>query len=231
MLAQGAAGVVGADDGRVCHFHHVPEALVADVGDVHDHAVFVHGSHQVASKVRQPAAGHVLERAVGGMRAVAPRERHGAHAEPVEHRQHPETALQDLGVLDGEHRGDPAAVHDGLNLVRRGGDGDLVGMGVHLGEKPAKGVHGVEQMIAPIAGDVHGAVDDVDAACAQLGDIDLYLRRASPHRTPQERHGALRLRAGRRVRPGDALPIAPDVRDDGIVVGVDDEGRAVQFGG
>ena len=83
-------------------------------------------------------------------------------------------------------------------------------------------------MVAPGARVVDGEVADVQAALAHGGQVGLDGDFGGVDRSAQVGDQAFRLGAGRRVGSGHALSVAAHEADDGVVVGVDEEGVAVE---
>ena len=94
--------------------------------------------------------------------------------------------------------------------------------------EPAEAVQHVGQVVAPGAGVVDGEVADVQAALAHGGQVGLDADFGGVDRSAQVADQAFRLGAGRGVGSGHALSVAAHEADDGVVVGVDDEGVAVE---
>ena len=176
----------------------------------------------------EAAAGVVGALAIAGVGADGVGDGHGADAELVEHGEDVEAAFEGLGVLDGEHGGDLAGGLGGLDVGGGEGQGDLVGVGLEFGVEPAEAIQHVGQVVAPGAGVVDGEVAGVQAALVHGGEVGLDGDFGGVGGSAQVGDQALRLGSGRSIRPGHALSIAADEADDGVVVGVDDEGVAVE---
>ena len=153
---------------------------------------------------------------------------HGADADAVEHWQDVEAAFEGFRVLDGEDNGDLAGDFGRKDVVGGEGEGELIGMGLEFGVEPAEAIKRVGEVVAPGAGVVDGEVAGVDAALAHGGEVGLDGDFRGVDRATQVADQAFGLWAGGGVRPGHALSVAADEADDGVVVGVDDEGVAVE---
>ena len=101
-------------------------------------------------------------------------------------------------------------------------------MSLEFGVEPAEAVQHVGQVVAPGAGVVDGEVADVQTALTHGGQVGLDADFGGVGRSAQVDDQAFRLGAGGRVRSGHALTVTPNKADDGVVVGVDDEGVAVE---
>ena len=115
-----------------------------------------------------------------------------------------------------------------LDVVGGEGEGELIGMGLEFGVEPAEAIEHVGQVVAPGAGVVDGEVAGVDAALLHGGEVGLDGDFGGVDRTAQVADEAFGLGASRRFGPGHALSVAADEADDGVVMGVDDEGFAVE---
>ena len=94
--------------------------------------------------------------------------------------------------------------------------------------EPAKAIEHVGQVVAPGAGVVDGEVAGVQAALAHGWEVGLDGDFGGVDWSAEVADEALRLGAGGGIGPGHALAVAADEADDGVVVGVDDEGVAVE---
>ena len=176
--------------------------------------------------VSPPPPSHLA--AVGGVGAGAVGQGHGAHADLVESVQGVQTVLQGGRVLHGEDHGEPPGGAGVLDVGGREGDGGLAGVALHLPLQVAEGIEGVEEVVVPGDRRVHGEVPGVDPAFPDAGQGELkgpfggveLLAHVGDGADPPPPLGA--------ALPGQPEVAAPDQAHGGVVVGVDDEGVAVQ---